>query len=586
MSVEIKTFCGIFFPKKSAAEKHDLKPLARSVQAQNKKTAGIVIQSKFIEAYPQHVDDYFDPKIWEDRVGLPRPGPHEFSSDFLSGGVIWNKEANEPESIAYVDDNDDGDTIPPGVSPGDSQTRAYALALHGHCDQLSPGEYGLVLDLINDTERTLNREIGEALFRTPPALALLPERQAELIAAIRAKFNDSTQWTTIKSFADKWISTPPEKRAEPSPPAPGKHSVSLGGGNQTDRSPDLVHTLDTLEIEIALGVVARRNSFDIYQIPSAVLKQAKAEAGGNPEIAAWRARLGKTPGILDFSRAAIIALVKAAPEGIYSQTPELVSYISNNLTESDHAHPAATVVQLACGTLTFTEDTPDENACEQVFQSAPGVLVSKDEPNIKLEKTAPAATPAGNRTVFTLEELTAGPDRPAMTQREIDICCLINDTLSGGTNIVSASEASEQLEKLGLRKCDFVPALITDLRSIEQRNGDELADNEIPDLVVDALDGWRGNADERQEFLMEAVTNWRNTLATYDELAQGGAINFAPALPLAQPLDTCRRWQLTIAALQGLCSNPAFALSTNDIPRIAASIGRSTFQLAQEQDNE
>lgn len=101
------------------------------------------------------------------------------------------------------------------------------------------------------------------------------------------------------------------------------------GGNLTDRNPDLKHTLDTLDIEIAAALLPM--DYNIYEIPGGVLRRAKEIIANKEEPwSLWSAQLRKTPGVLDFSRAAIFVLIRNAPEGIHNETPKLISYIAQN----------------------------------------------------------------------------------------------------------------------------------------------------------------------------------------------------------------------------------------------------------------
>jgi exodeoxyribonuclease VIII len=76
--------------------------------------------------------------------------------------------------------------------------------------------------------------------------------------------------------------------------------TTAGGGIPTDRNPDYIHTLDTLDIEIALATLPM--DFDIYNFPASIHRRAK-EIVSNKEspFKEWSAALRKTPGILDFS---------------------------------------------------------------------------------------------------------------------------------------------------------------------------------------------------------------------------------------------------------------------------------------------
>lgn len=114
--------------------------------------------------------------------------------------------------------------------------------------------------------------------------------------------------------------------------------TNAGGGNKTDRNPQLVHTLDTLDIDIALATLPM--DFNIYDIPGGVFRRAKEIVSKNESpFKEWSAALRKRAGILDYSRAAIFALIRSAEENTH-HFPELLSrYINKNLTETDHQHP-------------------------------------------------------------------------------------------------------------------------------------------------------------------------------------------------------------------------------------------------------
>lgn len=114
--------------------------------------------------------------------------------------------------------------------------------------------------------------------------------------------------------------------------------TNAGGGNKTDRNPELIHTLETLDIDIALATLPM--DFNIYDIPGGVFRRAKEIIAKNESpFKEWSVALRKRAGILDYSRAAIFALIRSAEENAH-HFPELLSrYINKNLTETDHQHP-------------------------------------------------------------------------------------------------------------------------------------------------------------------------------------------------------------------------------------------------------
>lgn len=116
--------------------------------------------------------------------------------------------------------------------------------------------------------------------------------------------------------------------------------ANAGGGNKTDRNPDYQHSLDTLDLEIALATMPM--DFDIYNFPASVHRRAKeiVQKKESP-FKEWSAALRSTPGILDYSRAAIFALIREASSGITPFPDRLRGYINANLTEHKHDTPSA-----------------------------------------------------------------------------------------------------------------------------------------------------------------------------------------------------------------------------------------------------
>ncbi|GKI77392.1 exodeoxyribonuclease [Klebsiella pneumoniae] len=122
--------------------------------------------------------------------------------------------------------------------------------------------------------------------------------------------------------------------------------TNAGGGNKTDRNPDYTHTLDTLDVEIALATMPM--DFDIYNFPTSIHRRAKdiVQKKESP-FKEWSAALRKTPGILDYSRAAIFALIRGATSDIHHFPVSLQTYINANLTEHKHDVPSAETLEKA-----------------------------------------------------------------------------------------------------------------------------------------------------------------------------------------------------------------------------------------------
>lgn len=169
--------------------------------------------------------------------------------------------------------------------------------------------------------------------------------------------------------------------------------ANAGGGNKTDRNPDYEHTLDTLDVEIAMATLPM--DFNIYELPGSVYRRAKeiVKKKESP-FKEWSAALRATPGILDYSRAAIFALIRSAPPEFYHYPGRLQGYINANLTETDHENPAEEV-------LTTARHTPEKDAVEEANRQlaaargdyVEGISDPNDPKWVKTETSQPASEP-------------------------------------------------------------------------------------------------------------------------------------------------------------------------------------------------
>ncbi|MCZ9239095.1 3'-5' exoribonuclease [Escherichia albertii] len=159
--------------------------------------------------------------------------------------------------------------------------------------------------------------------------------------------------------------------------------ANAGGGNKTDRNPNLVHTLDTLDVEIAAATLPM--DFNIYEIPRSVYRRAKEVVlKKESPFKEWSAALRATPGILDYSRAAIFALIRSAHPEFYHYPGRLQGYINAYLTETDHENPSKE-------TLTVARHTPEKDILEEINRE----VVTERETE---EKPQPSDAMAGERT--------------------------------------------------------------------------------------------------------------------------------------------------------------------------------------------
>ncbi|HHH4316777.1 TPA: 3'-5' exoribonuclease [Escherichia coli] len=149
--------------------------------------------------------------------------------------------------------------------------------------------------------------------------------------------------------------------------------ANAGGGNKTDRNPNLVHTFDALDVEIAAATLPM--DFNIYEIPGSVYRRAKEIVlKKESPFREWSAALRATPGILDYSRAAIFALIRSAPPEFYHYPGRLQGYINANLTETDHENPTAE-------TLMAARHTPEKDILEEINGGLAAECKTEEEKN-------------------------------------------------------------------------------------------------------------------------------------------------------------------------------------------------------------
>ncbi|ELT9934287.1 3'-5' exoribonuclease, partial [Escherichia coli] len=180
--------------------------------------------------------------------------------------------------------------------------------------------------------------------------------------------------------------------------------ANAGGGNKTDRNPNLVHTFDTLDVEIAAATLPM--DFNIYEIPGSVYRRAKEIVRKKESpFKEWSAALRAIPGILDYSRAAIFALIRSAHPEFYHYPGRLQGYINAYLTETDHENPSEE-------TLAAARHTPEKDILEEVNRELAAERETEEEKNNE-EKSQPS-------DAMTDEQATAETMEPDTTEHRQD----------------------------------------------------------------------------------------------------------------------------------------------------------------------
>ena len=214
--------------------------------------------------------------------------------------------------------------------------------------------------------------------------------------------------------------------------------ANAGGGNKTDRNPNLVHTFDTLDVEIAAATLPM--DFNIYEIPGSVYRRAKEVVRRKESpFKEWSAALRAIPGILDYSRAAIFALIRSAHPEFYHYPGRLQGYINAYLTETDHENPTEE-------TLAAARHTPEKDILEEVNRELAAERETEEEKNNE-EKSQPSDAMADEQaTTEAMEPNTTEHRQDTQsldTQAQIDPVNQVKVTADEVNKIMQAANISQ-----------------------------------------------------------------------------------------------------------------------------------------------
>jgi exodeoxyribonuclease VIII len=210
--------------------------------------------------------------------------PHLKSESTSDTGVIAG-QGLEPDNAIQIDENDDETTRYPVVRmPFRKQLLAQFTAdeLRHH---ITRDEYEGISALEMDTDNSYVQNLLLAaenceqvkgydtkdLWRYTDAIRKVfsQEKRHELALVLRfTRIWAATDYIDRGLLVKEWAKG--NRIAEIQRTESG---TNAGGGNKTDRNPDLKHDLDTLDLEIALATLPM--DFNIYDIPGGVFRRAK-----------------------------------------------------------------------------------------------------------------------------------------------------------------------------------------------------------------------------------------------------------------------------------------------------------------------
>lgn len=369
---------------------------------------------------------------------------------------------------------------------------------------------------------------------------------------------------------------------------------------------------------MAVAILSMYDEIDIYWIPNKFMLAAKAmaESEQDTRFTAWWKKLRSTPGILDYSRAAIIALIKSAPEDLWMDPVALREYINRELVESDHAQPDQKTIDMACRpkARSNSEKKEDDETKPTVLGETelPAVCPGKAAQLNKELNDAFAHNPASEEQasdqprvenlgggVFSVDALLNTPPSnegekqevpPALNDRDIQIAHALNELVSGRTNIVDKDDIEYLITTTGKDIEHLFPLLIADITTTEFCLSPDFSDEEVQDVATTILEKWSDDISVRQKVALDAIVEYRRAEPPKSVVLDPPAVTAKPRKASEQqpevngqqpPLSYLQ--QLTIAALQGLCSNPAYCNQYDELPGMAVGLARSVENMHQQE---
>lgn len=321
-----------------------------------------------------------DGRTWQLKAGaVPADGFHQEETtsddeavivdgvDTTTGEVVGIQSGDDNSDITEDDDNKTHYPVAQFRMPQRIISQFISDAMTHHVTQEQRIQIG---SLEMDTDNSYIQNLLLATRNIPEIDNLDTANLWRLTDAVKKVFpsDKRTELGLLIQFLNTWMATPHIDRGLLVKEWAAGNRTSLiqrtdaganaGGGIATDRNPDYEHTLDTLDQEIALATLPM--DFDIYDFPVSVHRRAKdiIKAKESP-WKEWSAALRSTPGILDYSRASIFALIRGAHADVHHFPTSLRTYINANLTESQHDKPKAETVNAAC-------HSPESNAADDV----------------------------------------------------------------------------------------------------------------------------------------------------------------------------------------------------------------------------
>ncbi|MEI7143282.1 exodeoxyribonuclease VIII-like protein [Pectobacterium brasiliense] len=301
----MKTYVLLFEPKKSA-QKSGAIPLSIALEAKTQKLAVMAATMKLEDEFPGSSDNFFNPKVTEDAVGIPRPALDKFDEIFPTENELVDGVWRRIETPAQANDLVDFSTL-------SVREKIAAFALYAQAE-ITEHEFSMVCDYLDLPEGDGDADADtDKLIRVLSGIEALEQVDDETLLSIvnrvNAQFSSiaDTSILAITAFVDKLTNSTSECVREQKP--------SIAG---LDRERQYIHTYAMLDKEVAAALV--RDTADCWELTADHVRESNVLINQNgEEFQRWSTELRIAENALKIPRPIVFALVGAG-----KKRPELL----------------------------------------------------------------------------------------------------------------------------------------------------------------------------------------------------------------------------------------------------------------------
>ncbi|TXE58313.1 hypothetical protein FOT57_05865 [Serratia ureilytica] len=448
-------------------------------------------------------------------VAFPKLYPY-MTKPAGGAGAAENSRTTEKTQVVQEQQKTAGEYF---ASSLDKHTVIAAAWLYGNnCLKLNDEQLAAAKALVMDDAQRYPQNVILALTSLKQFAHTYPEMPITAISGMKAiwpPFGKVPELGKLCQFATEYLDATVEQRAgvitkwqtsaaggaKPTETAPEEPLRTASGAILTNGAEPAAGTpIDSLQmLETVIGCALYPSNFDISNPPGAIIRAVNEMKKRNDEaLKAWNEQLSATPGVLQFSRQAIVALIRGAEENLHVTPGALRSYINANLIEVD-AKPA-------------------QQNTETVQQTG--------------AEAQQAASNAGEKEEVVAEFET---ERCAWLRAEI------RAALAGTTGVMDESDVEELTAAVGegISHSYIARLLAKEIETCDPFN--QLVADDVHHLTCDVLENWQDKKDPRvayidsrvefylQEARRESERKYQEMVAATDASASGALQQENPA---------------------------------------------------------